>query len=221
MEMRLHNRSFLSISLGLVFAIKQLKRVLNGYESFVEARMAWWQLKRMCRCAVMVKCAKKNNFEIILSHLFLRAKTFLVSHIAAHVGRRSEDEEKVGRVVSLSIDLQGISELDRDAVIASRAWWERRKDFVYVQRCITFSVFSFLPARTSRNFLIRCKCTQRQRRSRKKLVLSLLLLHCHLFSLHIFIRGFINRIQEISLNGRVRRRRAKGDSSRCSLLRFY
>lgn len=74
--------------------------------------------------------------------------------------RETRREEKVGRVVSLSIDLQGISELDRDAVIASCK--KREKDFVYVQRCITCAKVS---PRIPRNFLIRCildasKCKQ-------------------------------------------------------------
>lgn len=43
--------------------------------------------------------------------------------------------KKVGRVVSLNIDLQGISELDRDVVIAARR--KTRKNIVYVHSCIT------------------------------------------------------------------------------------
>jgi hypothetical protein len=82
---------------------------------------------------------REKNFEIFFSsynlkHFFLRAK---ISRFNAGSFMLSETrrEEKVGRVVSLSIDLQGISELDRDAVIASCK--KREKDFVYDQRCIT------------------------------------------------------------------------------------
>lgn len=114
--------------------------------------------------------------------------------------RRPREKEKVGRGVSLSIDLQGVSELDRDAVIAS--YKTREKYFVIVQRCIACAkVLCAIPAISSFAAL-RCKCKPRQRRSRKKLVCSC---NCHLFSLHIFFWRFINRIQEISLNGRPNR----------------
>lgn len=43
----------------------------------------------------------------------------------------TREKEKVGRVVSLSIDLQGVSELDRDAVIAS---YKTRKKILLLSR---------------------------------------------------------------------------------------
>lgn len=67
-----------------------------------------------------VKCAKKQTFSIV----FLRA-LFPVS---------SSRSGEVGRVVSLNIDLQDISELDRDVVIAL---CRRREKNRQLQSCIT------------------------------------------------------------------------------------
>lgn len=73
-----------------------------------------------------MKRAKIQDFFLLSSNFFLRDVSSLV------LSDGEERKKKLGRVVSLNIDLQGISELDRDVVIASHG---EGKKIVYVQRC--------------------------------------------------------------------------------------
>jgi hypothetical protein len=99
------------------------------------------------------------------------AMKFLVSRVGCRLCCETRREEKkVGRVVSLSIDLQDISELDRDAVIAS---CEKKRSFLFMSR-VALRVRHSGRAQLPRNFLIRCISMQVQAMQEKR-VSSLLL----------------------------------------------
>lgn len=100
--------------------------------------------KRMFRCSTTVKCVKHWKTT---SRSFTRSMSphwkFLVSQEGFdYVARQGEKKKKVGRVVSLSIDLHGISELDRDAVIAPKE--EKKKICLWPELHYDFPERNFL-----------------------------------------------------------------------------
>src|SRR5690349_18781985 len=94
--------------------------------------------------AIIKRIAVLNRAKI----LFTFAHKFPVFYARVH---SFEKKKKVGRVFSLSIDLQDISELDRDVVIASVQ--RREKDCLCLK--VALRVFAAVAAIRIRSFLIR------------------------------------------------------------------